>query len=116
VAIETEDEAQKPVMHDGVSVEDYAMWVNGDPIAKMLMRFLRDYRDAAIRDMTEAWENGSLTEKASDDMRGYCRALKEITTVRIPEIAQFYDNEAASAVAAEEAERAELNGRTDETD
>jgi hypothetical protein len=108
---EVDGVAQKPAVHGGVSAEDYAMWVNSDPIAVMLMRFLRDYRDAAIRDMTASWENGSLDQKSSDDMRGYCRALKEITTVRIPEIAQFYDNETASAVAAEEAERAELNGR-----
>jgi hypothetical protein len=98
-------------VHDGIGTEAYAMWLLHDPVASMLMRFLRDYRDAAIRDMITAWEGGALNEQDSADLRGYCRALKEITTIRIPEIARFYEGAAADAAAAEEAERAELNGK-----
>jgi hypothetical protein len=107
---------QEPTSYDGISTETYAMWLLHDPVAKMLMQFLRDYRDAAIRDMVAAWENAALDQEHSHDLRGYCRALREITTIRIPEIARFYADATANAKAADEAERAAVNGRSVETD
>lgn len=93
----------------GITETEYAVFVTGNPIAQMLFQFLRDYREALVRDATESWLNGNLTLTTEEHRRGFVQALDEITSIRIPEIATFYAGVKEAEAAAAEAERSAIH-------
>jgi hypothetical protein len=105
-AQQQDGEQQPPVVEvGGITATDYAMWYNNDPVAQMLMQYLRDFKADIEQSVLAMWANGSLTPEYSQDMRGFARALGDIESIRIEGIAEFYAQQAKMRAAAAEAEQ-----------
>lgn len=103
---ETDTAADEPQMTvNGITEAQYAMWLHNDPVAQMLMQYLRDFRQDILTGVQTSWINGGLDLANEHDMRGYQRALGEITELRLPTIATFYAQIEALKKAEEELER-----------
>ncbi len=97
-----------PAAVAGITETDYTMWLHTNPVAQMLMQYLRDYRDDLLKGVMESWLTKGLDLSSEHEMRGYARALEEITTIRIPEIAAFYAQVEGLKRAKEEQEQLQL--------
>lgn len=101
-------EKPAPAVVAGITETDYTMWLHSNPVAQMLMKYLRDYRDDLLKGLMESWLNDNLELSSEHEMRGYARALEEITTIRIPQIAAFYEQVEGLKRAKEEQEQLQM--------
>jgi hypothetical protein len=57
-----------------------------------ILRFLRDWREAAKREHTERWVQGSLlSEKQEQEWAARCSVAEDISTLNFDTLKQFYD-------------------------
>ncbi len=101
-------EKPAPAVVAGITETDYTMWLHSNPVAGMLMQYLRDYRDDLLKGLMESWLSGSIELSTEHELRGYARALEEITTIRIPQIAAFYAQVEGLKRAKEEQEQLQM--------
>lgn len=74
---------------EGVTRRDFENWLH-NPVTKMYLRFLTDYRAGLITQIVGQWESGAL--KLSDEMeaRGRAVAIKEMIELQFSHITGFY--------------------------
>lgn len=72
-----------------ITEQDYLGWKH-NPVSKVVLQYLADYRQALLRTVLERFEAGTLLEKEEQEIRGRCLTLKELTELPYASIESFY--------------------------
>ena len=75
----------------GVTQAQFTAWRH-HPVTRMFMQYLRDWRDDMKEDAVERWTAGALDSKSDHELRGWFKALTEISDMRLDPIAKFYED------------------------
>lgn len=81
--------SKKPIDIEGVTQRDFDNWKH-NPVTKMFLKYLYDYRGAMRAQVVERWEDGALQLIDEKEARGRTLALKEIVGLQFHHITDFY--------------------------
>lgn len=81
--------SKNPIDIEGVTERDFENWRH-NPVTKMFMKYLTDYRGALTAQVISQWEAGALQLNDEKEGRGRHLTLKEIISLRFNHIANFY--------------------------
>lgn len=79
-----------------MKTQEYNIWKH-HPVTKMFMQFLNDQRDAQLKYLLAAWEDGALTLMDEKEIRGRTALMKELTELEYSAIQAFYGVEPDAA-------------------
>lgn len=74
---------------NGIRLEDFQQWRH-HPVSKVVLQFLRDYREAMHRELLERWTANSLTLADEHEMRGRSNTLQEFAEIQFESMLNFY--------------------------
>lgn len=90
----------RPDVH-GIRLEDFQQWRH-HPVSKVVLQFLRDYREVMHRELLERWTANSLTLSDEHEMRGRSATLQEFAELQFESMLNFYKEGENAATTAED--------------
>lgn len=90
----------RPEVH-GIRLEDFQQWRH-HPVSKVVLQFLRDYRESMHRELLERWTAGSLVLADESEMRGRSATLQEFAELQFESMLNFYKEGENAATTAQD--------------
>jgi hypothetical protein len=77
---------------DGLTEADFNVWKH-NPVSKVYLKYLGDYRAMLLQDLLARWEAGAITLDTEKEIRGRTMTLAELVELQFASIEKFYQTE-----------------------
>lgn len=75
-----------------ITEQDFLGWKH-NPVSKVVLQYLADYRQILLREVIGRFEQGTLLERTEQEIRGRCLTLKDLSELQFGSIQNFYREE-----------------------